>query len=300
MPNFSVIDAPGSGKGMQAEKFSLVIHGGAFSVERDYVAQELFLRDVLNNGYEMLRAGASALDVAVESVRMMEDSGLYVAGKGSAPNQKGYYELDASLMEGHTGRVGAVASLRRFQNPIHCARAVMEKSSQVFFVGEGAENFLLSRNMKPLPDPATYFKPVAKVSVEPVTGTVGAVALDRLGHLAAATSTGGLQGKPEGRVGDTPLIGAATWADDYMAVSTTGYGEYFIRAAAAHDAAARVRYGGQSLDTAVGAALARVKELGGWGGMIALDKSGTVKCGYTAAGMHYGWVGSDEKISLGV
>ena len=282
-----------------AEKFSLVIHGGAFSVERDYAVQELFLKDVLKNGHAMLSAGASALDVAAESVRMMEDSGLYVAGKGSAPNQKGYYELDASLMEGHTGRAGAVASLRRFQNPIHCARAVMEKSSQVFFVGEGAENFLLSQNIKPLADPAAYFKPVAKVSKEPVTGTVGAVALDQCGHLAAATSTGGLQGKPEGRVGDTPIIGAATWADDHVALSTTGYGEYFIRAAAAHDAAARVRYGGQSLDMAVGAALARVKELGGWGGMIALDKTGTVKCGHAAMGMHHGWVGADGKACVG-
>ena len=278
---------------MSSGRHALVIHGGAFSVERDYLAQAEFLKSVLKNGHDMLSTGATALDAAVESVRMMEDAGLYVAGKGSAPNQKGYYELDASLMEGHTGRAGAVASLRRFQNPIHCARAVMEKSQQVFFVADGAENFLLSQNIKPLADPAAYFKPVAKVSVEPVTGTVGAVALDWRGHLAAATSTGGLQGKPEGRVGDTPLIGAATWADDRVAVSTTGYGEYFIRAAAAHDAAARVRYGSQPLEMAVEATLARVKELGGWGGMIALDKSGAVKCGYTAMGMHHGWVGAD-------
>ena len=281
---------------MSRAKFSLVIHGGAFSVERDYTAQAEFLKEVLKNGHYMLSSGASAVDAAVEAVRLMEDSGLYVAGKGSAPNQKGYYELDASLMEGHTARAGAVASLRRFQNPVHCARAVMEKSSQVFFVAEGAENFLLSQNIEPLPDPSTYFKPVAKVSKEPVSGTVGAAALDQHGHLAAATSTGGLQGKPEGRVGDTPIIGAATWADENVAVSTTGYGEYFIRAAAAHDAAARVRYGSQTLDTAVDAALTRVKVLGGWGGMIAVDRTGSIKCGHAAMGMHHGWVGADGEI----
>lgn len=284
---------------MQAGKPALAIHGGAFSVDRDYAAQASFIHDVLKKGHAALISGASALDAVTGAVQALEDSGLYVAGKGSGPNSKGYWELDASLMEGHTGRAGALSSLRRFQNPILGARAVMEKSEQVFFTAEGAENFLLSQGFRTLPDPAAYFTPVEKPAKERAAGTVGAVALDTQGNLAAATSTGGVKGKPEGRVGDTPLIGAATWADENVAVSTTGIGEYFIRSAAAHDVAARIRYGAQLSRDAVEAALARVKGLGGWGGIISVARDGTVYCGHVAMGMHHGWIGADGVTYVG-
>lgn len=283
---------------MTLHNHALVIHGGAFSLDRDYTAQALFIRDVLKRGHAALANGTSALDAATDAVHALEDSGLYVAGKGAGPNRKGYWELDASIMDGTNGKCGAVSSLRRFQNPIRCARAVMEKSEQVFFTAEGAENFLLSHGFKTLPDPSAYFTPVEKPAMERAVGTVGAVALDKQGRLAAATSTGGVKGKPEGRVGDTPLIGAATWADNNIAISTTGIGEYFIRSAAAHDVAARVRYAAQSSAGAVEAALARVKELGGWGGIISVSRDGTVYCGHAATGMHHGWVGGDGVVHV--
>jgi len=283
---------------MGSQNFALAIHGGAYCVERDYGAQESFLKDVLQKGYEMLSSGALALDVAVEAVRMLEDAGLYVAGKGSGPNRAGYYELDASVMEGHTRQVGAVASLRRFQNPVYCARTVMDKSKQALFAAEGAENFLLAQGIVPLADPPAYFEPIEKPKKERDAGTVGAVVCDQNGHLAAATSTGGLPGKPEGRVGDTPLIGAATWADETVALSTTGHGEYFIRSVAAHDVAARMRYGAQALDTAVQGTLTQIQELGGWGGMISVDKTGAVYCGHVAKGMHHGWVRTDGMVCV--
>lgn len=218
--------------------YGLVIHGGAFSQARAYTAQNDCLRAVLTDAYARLAAGAPALDVAVKAVMMMEDSGLFHAGRGTGRNSAGYHELDASLMEGHTGKAGAVASLRRIKNPIMAARTVMEKSPHVFMVAEGAENFLKQHQVETV-DPATYFQhemegdgPVLRDSVSDTSsdashGTVGAVVLDRQGHLAAATSTAGIPNKLEGRVGDTPIIGAGTFADDALAISCTGQGEYF-------------------------------------------------------------------------
>ncbi len=283
--------------------YGLVIHGGAFMKQRDFTAHDALLRDVLVNGYADLKAGKPALDVAVAAVVMMENSGLFHAGRNTGRNSAGYHELDASLMDGHTGKAGAVASVRTIKNPIIAARTVMDKSPHVFMVAEGAENFLKRHGAETI-NPDTYFihdmerdGPVIKDTAH---GTVGAVVLDQQGRLAAATSTAGIPNKLEGRVGDTPLIGAATFADDQIALSATGHGEYFIRSVATHDVAARCRYGGQSLDEAMDSVLeAKIRAQGGWGGMIAITRQGEVKFGFASTGMHRGYVRDDGVIHIG-
>ena len=281
----------------------LVIHGGAYKTQRDFTVHEALLREVLAAGHKALADGVAALDVAVRAVVMMEDCGLFHAGRGTGRNSAGYHELDASLMDGPTGRTGAVASLRTIRNPILAARAVMERSPHVFMVAEGAENFLKRHGIETV-DPDSYFRHDMErdgpVIEDTSHGTVGAVALDRDGRLAAATSTAGIPNKLEGRVGDTPIIGAATFADDRMALSATGQGEYFIRAVAAHDVAAQCRYGGKTLDAAMDSVLQeKIGARGGWGGMIAITKTGEVKLGFNATGMNCGFVLDDGIIHVG-
>jgi beta-aspartyl-peptidase (threonine type) len=281
-------------------KFTIAIHGGAFNKEKDFSPQTEYLKTVLAESAALLREGGSAMDAATHAVVMMEDSGLFIAGKGSGTNNAGYYELDASVMDGASGQAGAVASLRSFKNPILAARAVMEKSDHVLLVADGAEKFCREQGLEILPDPQSYFKPAHKESQVPKQkshGTVGAIAIDHKGRLAAATSTGGLVGKLEGRVGDSPIIGAATYADENVAVSTTGLGEYFIRSVAAYDVAARCAYGGVSLPESVDQVIARIRGKGGWGGLIALDKDRKVKFGFTH-GMHRGYIDETGEIHV--
>lgn len=273
--------------------FALVIHGGAFFNEAGIARQDLFLAEVLRAGRDGLRDGGTALDVAIEAVRRLEDCGHFIAGKGAGPNNAGYHELDAAIMDGATGAAGAVASLRHFRNPVLCARKVMDESPHVLLVAEGAEHFLDSQKIARLDDPQTYFQPVSAPRSEftSVHGTVGAVTLDIHGHLASAVSTGGLTGKFEGRVGDVPLIGAAIYADDEAAVCSTGHGEYFIRAVAAHDVISQCRYAGLSLDQAMENTMERkIRARGGWGGMIGVNKNADVAMKFACAGMHRGFV----------
>ena len=289
--------------------YGLVIHGGAYSQARDYSAQNKCLKAVLTEAYAGLSAGESALDVAVRAVMMMEDSGLFHAGRGTGRNSAGYHELDASLMEGHTRKAGAVASLRRVKNPIVAARTVMEKSPHVFMVAEGAENFL-KRHAVELVDPDTYYQhdegdgPVLQdLASDTSHGTVGAVVLDSDGHLAAATSTAGIPNKLEGRVGDTPVIGAGTFADDRIAVSCTGQGEYFLRSVAAHDVAAQCRYGqidlADAIDQVLRDQIAPLSHNGqGWGGIIAITREGRVRMDFTSLGMHRGYVLADGVVHV--
>ncbi len=248
-------------------------------------------------GDAALQAGQSALDTVEQLVRSMEASGLYVAGKGSHPNSAGYVELDAAIMCGETRRAGAVAAIRDVVHPIAAARRVMEATPHVLLTGNGATLFALKQGLEAVGDPSRYYQPISRTSASPPTipaganpkelqhGTVGVAALDVHGHLAAATSTGGVFGKLEGRVGDSPIIGAGTWADDLVAVSCTGKGEYFMRVAAAHQISARLRYRGQSLESAVHEVLQEVRELGGEGGVIAVSKSGEMVLAFNTAGM---------------
>lgn len=283
-----------------SQKFTLVIHGGAFQDARDYEAHTHALHEVLNAGSKNLAQGQSALAAVTQAVIMMENSGLFIAGKGAGPNSEGDYELDASVMDGKTGKAGAIAAVRAVKNPVLAARAVMEKTPHVLLAGTGAERFMDEAGIERLDDPQSYFTPSHTESQVPksasIHGTVGAIALDKDGHLAAATSTGGLVGKKAGRVGDSPIIGAATWADADIAVSTTGFGEYFMRAVAAYDVRALCAYKGETLEAATGKVLDGIKASGGWGGLIALNKKDEIRLDYRCAGMHRGFVRSDGKI----
>lgn len=269
----------------------VALHGGAgVNPARDYREVELHLADLAERIAARLAAGEAALDAVCAAVTEMEESGLYVAGRGSGPNLAGLHEFDASVMDGATGRAGAVAAIRNVRSPILAARAVMERTPHVLLAGEGATAFARLAGLAPLPDPAGWFRLAVGVLPSDLDrasahGTVGAVALDATGRLAAATSTGGTFGKMPGRVGDTPIPGAGTWADDRVAISCTGIGEAFILARGAGDVAARIRYGGQPLADAAAAMLARVGALGGDGGLIAVDASGAVAMPFSSAGM---------------
>lgn len=269
--------------------YAVVIQGGAgANPALDYSQQEAHMSELVSNGRNQLLSGQSAMEVVVSLVKLMEGSGLYVAGKGSAPNTNGVVELDASVMDGISRKAGAVAAIRGVLSPVEAAHRVMMDGHQVMLAGEGATAFALGQALEPVDDPVTYYSDHVKhgsSGIGAAHGTVGAVALDTNGQLAAATSTGGTFNKKMGRVGDTPLIGAGTWADDRVAVSCTGLGEVFIRTSAAHDVAARMRYGGLSLREAAAATLAEVKRLGGDGGLIAIDRQGNIAMPYNSKGM---------------
>jgi beta-aspartyl-peptidase (threonine type) len=267
--------------------------------ERAYSAD---LERALDAGYAVLEKGGTSLDAVVASVKILEDSPLFNAGKGAVFNHAGANELDASIMDGATQRAGAVAGLRHVRNPIDLARLVMDKSPHVMLVGEGAEEFALEQGMDLVP--GSYFyterrwkqleeaqkaERTASLSREDIGffSTVGAVARDKDGNLAAATSTGGTTNKRWGRVGDSPIIGAGTYADnDSCAVSATGSGEYFIRAVVAHEICARVRLSGVSAaEAARDVVHGKLKEIGGDGGVIVVDKDGKLSLEFNTEGM---------------
>jgi L-asparaginase / beta-aspartyl-peptidase len=310
----SAVSAPG---------FAMVIHGGAGTILRQNMTPVMekayidTLTIALRTGYEILARGGSSLDAVEATIRVMEDSPLFNAGKGAVFTANGINELDASIMDGKTLGAGAVAAVEHIRNPISLARLVMEKSPHVMMVGAGAEEFAKSQGVKLVPP--YYFwterrwrsyeteraradsgKTGAAPGEERKFGTVGAVALDKAGNLAAGTSTGGTSMKRYGRVGDSPIIGAGTYANNLScAVSGTGDGEFFIRNNVAADICARVRYTGVSLQQAADDVV--MKELvaqHGEGGVIAMDRKGNIATPFNSAGMYRGWVTSDGKITV--
>ena len=280
--------------------FSLALHGGAGAVAgRDYSESEAHIGPLAARCEAELRDGGSALDVVEMAVAELESCGLYVAGKGSAPNSAGYVELDASIMHGPTRAAGAVAGLSGYTNPVRVARGVMEQTPHVLLAGAGAANFARQHNFESVPNETDYYTvPVGVVADEMSAqqhGTVGAVALDRHGVLAAATSTGGTFGKLEGRVGDTPLIGPGTWADDEIAISFTGIGEHIIRSGGALAIACAYK-SGLALDLAVSRVLDDIKGLGGDAGVIAATRNGEIHLSYNSEGMKRASVSSDQAV----
>lgn len=276
---------------MSSSPWALALHGGAGAIARNaYAREEQHMRELLERGAALLERGDDALNVVTAMVSELEACGYHVAGKGAGPNAQGVYELDASVMYGPARAAGAVAALVGYVSPIQVARGVMEKTPHVLLAGEGAARFAAENEFERVKDPASYYRPAQ--SGLPGAGTVGAVALDRDGRLAAGTSTGGTTQKLMGRVGDSPIIGAGCWADKRAAVSCTGLGEYFMRANVAADVSARIHYSGASLKDAAGGALADMAVLGGDGGLISVDAHGNVATPFTSEGMKRAWATS--------
>jgi L-asparaginase / beta-aspartyl-peptidase len=286
--------------------FGLAIHGGAGTLPRAELggaAEQQYragLQQALDAGYDVLAAGGSSLDAVTRAVVLLEDNPLFNAGRGAVFTLEGRNELDASIMDGSNLQAGAVCGLTKIKNPIELARAVMEHSDQVMLAGAGAEEFAQSRGVTFVPQSYFYtqerWQQLERIrggdlSLSALTishvGTVGAVALDANGRLAAATSTGGMTGKRYQRIGDSPIIGAGTYADDRScAVSATGHGEIFIRAAVAHDICARMRFGGRSLSQAVReVVLGELVQMRGEGGVIAIDTHGNISMEFNSEGM---------------
>ena len=283
------------------KSYALALHGGAGAVAgRDYAVTEKHLKELATDCDRWLAEGRSALDVVEHAVAELEACGLYVAGRGSAPNSAGHVELDASIMDGRSREAGAVAALCDFVSPVQVARAVMEKTPHVMLAGTGALEFARANGFAEVPDPANYYTLPVGVTRDDIQdiahGTVGAVALDKSGGLAAATSTGGTFGKLHGRIGDTPLVGPGTWADDNIAISFTGTGEHIIRAGGATAIAFRYR-SGMALVDAIDETLKEIKRLGGDAGVIALTSKGEIAMPYNSEGMKRASVSNDSSRS---
>lgn len=301
------------------KRFTLAIHGGAGTILRSKmtpereVAYHAGLHRALGAGRAILADGGSALDAVTAAVMALEDEPLFNAGRGAVYTAAGKQEMDAAIMNGRDRSAGAVAGICGPRNPILAARAVMEHSGHVFMIGESAMEFCRSQGLTF--EEASYFYTEQRWNALQETlamrrsgaedqdesrkhGTVGAVARDQNGDLAAATSTGGMTAKSPGRVGDSPVFGAGTWADnETCAISATGHGEIFIRYAAAHEVASRMRYAGQSLDDAARAVVMdMLAPAGGSGGIIAIDREGNVSLPFNCSGMYRGVVRQDGEI----
>lgn len=290
---------------MSANKLRLVIHGGAGSLHslmpthRSLDPYHKTLHKILTAAYSILKKKGSSLDAVCLAVKMLENSALFNAGYGSVLNHKGNIELDAAIMDGYSLKAGSVAGVSRIRNPVLAALEVMNSSKHVMLIGKHAENFAHKHGIKLIkPESlitAAQFKKwqefkIKKIQETEKHGTVGAVAMDYKGNLAAATSTGGIMNKMPGRVGDSPIIGAGTYADNQTcAVSATGQGEYFIRTVFCYDIAAQLKYKKISLKKAGDLALKRLGELGGKGGFIAIDKQGNIEMNFNTQAMHCGY-----------
>jgi len=311
------------------KKMILVIHGGAGTILRKNMTaeQEKAYQDILNKalqtGYKILQNGGSSLDAVEATIRVLEDSPLFNAGKGSVFTHEGKNEMDAAIMDGNTRKAGAVAGVSVIKNPISTARKVMENSEHVMLIGRGAEQFAREQGME-IVDPAYFYsenryqqlqKAIEEDKIkldhsqnkgflnkptpgdDKKFGTVGAVALDQYGNLAAATSTGGMTNKRWNRVGDAPIIGAGTYASNQTcAVSATGHGEYFIRSVVAYDISALMEYKGYSVKKAAEeVVMNKLVERSGEGGVIALDRNGNFAMPFNSEGMYRGYIKADGK-----
>lgn len=303
-------------------RIAILIHGGAGTISKNNLSPDMEQRYrdtitlALMAGYNVLRNHGSSLDAVEATIRVMEDCPLFNAGKGAVFTHEGTNELDASIMNGKTLSAGAVAAVKHIKNPISLARMVMERSKHVMLTGDGAEAFAQQQGMQLVPQSYFYTErrwqelqrakaeerndslknSVPKDSTIEKHGTVGCVALDENGNLAAGTSTGGLTDKRFGRIGDSPIIGAGTYADNRScAVSATGDGEYFIRVGVARDIAAMVEYRGLKLQQAADSVMAKVASLGGTGGVVVLNTKGQMAISFNTEGMYRAYIDESGK-----
>ncbi|MES2478222.1 MAG: isoaspartyl peptidase/L-asparaginase [Bacteroidota bacterium] len=301
--------------------FAIAIHGGAGTISRESMNEDKFkaytlgLKNALDAAYELLAAGGSSLDAVELAVMKLEDCPLFNAGKGAVFNNAGKHEMDAAIMNGLDKTAGAVCGIAGARNPVQVARAVMERTEHVLLSGNGAEVFAREMNL-PMENEDYFFSQFrydqwkealseGKIQLdhsEKKMGTVGAVALDMNGNLAAATSTGGMTNKKYGRVGDSPLIGAGTWADNRTcAVSCTGHGELFIRSVVAYDIACLIEYKGLSLSEACyKVVMEKLVAIDGEGGLVAIDKEGNIQMPFNSSGMYRAMRKSDGASELAI
>lgn len=319
-------------KADSTEKFAIVIHGGAGTILKKNMSPEIEaqykakLEEAVKVGYEVLKNGGTSIEAVEKTINIMEDSPLFNAGKGAVFTNQGKNELDASIMDGKTLKAGAVAGVTNVKNPISLARVVMEKSEHVLLAREGAEFFAKEHGLE-IVNPAYFYtenryqsliKAQEKERIEldhsggtsfydPFIkdnkfGTVGCVALDKNGNLAAGTSTGGMTNKKWGRIGDTPIIGAGTYANNNTCgVSSTGWGEFFIRNVVAYDISALMEYKGLSLEKAAKEVIQKkLTKLGGDGGIVAMDKDGKITMEFNTAGMYRASINTKGELMIGI
>jgi L-asparaginase / beta-aspartyl-peptidase len=301
--------------------FGIAIHGGAGTLPRAEMSADAErryragLKEAIDAGFAVLQTGGTSMDAVTRAVVLLEDNPLFNAGKGAVFTLDGRNELDASIMDGSTLKAGAVCGVTRIRNPVELARAVMERSEQVMLAGTGAEEFATAQGFSFVPQ-SYFYTPERWMQLERIRsgdaglsaltishiGTVGAVAVDGRSRLAAATSTGGMTGKRYQRIGDSPIIGAGTYADDRScAVSATGHGEVFIRTVVAHDICARMRFGGRSIgEAAREVVLGELPALGGEGGVIAIDGRGEIAMEFNSEGMFRASRRQGEETQIGI
>lgn len=323
--------APNSTNSLKvAPKYVMVMHGGAGTILKKNMTPEKekayidALTQALRAGYEKIVAGKSSLDAVEAAIHILENSPLFNAGKGAVFTHDGRNEMDAAIMNGKTMEAGSVAGITNIKNPISAARAVMEKSEHVMLAGPGAEKFAKEAGLEIVSPKYFYtkerwknlqdaikadslkgkvsknepFEKKGTINVDYKFGTVGAVALDQAGNLAAGTSTGGMTNKKYGRIGDAPIIGAGTYCNNTVGVSCTGWGEFYIRNVVAHDLAALMEYAGLTVEEAGKKVIKKVGDMGGDGGLIALDKNGNYTMPFNTEGMYRGTVTADGKIEI--
>jgi len=313
---------------MAQQRYVMVIHGGAGYVDRKTLSPESEkayrekLTEALQKGYKEIQAGKTAVDAVAAAIVVLEDSPLFNAGKGAVFTHDGVNELDASIMYGKDKSAGAIAGVRTVKNPIKAAIAVMQKSEHVMLSGRGAEQFAELQQLEIVPN--EYFRTDSRwnslqrvikeeqnksvnrsafqqsLDADKKFGTVGAVALDKARNIAAGTSTGGMTNKRYGRIGDSPIIGAGTYANGQVGVSATGHGEYFIRSTAARTLAAKMEYQGKNVQTAATETIDEIGKLGGDGGIIALDKDGHVAMPFNTSGMYRGTITDKGVVEISI
>ena len=296
--------------------FAIVVHGGAGTILKKNMSDEmelaykLKLEEAINAGYNILEKNGSSKDAVEETIKILENSELFNAGKGSVLSNKGVVEMDASIMNGQNLNAGAISGVKTIKNPISAARLVMEKSEHVFLSGEGAEEFAKLQGLDIIDN--EYFITETRLKSllnakkrysikDNKFGTVGCVAIDKFGNITSGTSTGGMTNKKWNRIGDVPIIGAGTYANNNTCgISSTGWGEYFIRNVVAYDISSQIEYKKISIDLAAKNTLKKVKDLGGNGGVIGIDKNGNILMDFNTEGMYRGYIKSDGESEISI